>query len=297
MKSLQPLHVFVLALLALTWGSSFILMKYGMHAENGKLVFTPNQVASMRLSLAGLALLPVSIFALRKLKRDDLKWIMLVGLVGSGIPAFLFTNSQKFLDSSLVGILNSLTPLFTLIVARLVFKKMIEPRQTVGVLIGLGGAIALVSLRGFGASSNWEYAFLILIATLSYGISVNVVQNKLAHVSSLHITAVSLLFAGIPCAIYALSTGVPDVTVNHPKGWISFAAVATLALAGTAMANMLYFWLTQQTSALIASSVTYLMPLVAVMWGVMDHEVLNVFHLICALIILSGVWLVSNRKK
>lgn len=292
----RPLHVLVLIILALTWGSSFILMKYGMKTADGTPVFTPNQVASLRLSLAALALSPISIPAIIKLKWTDLRWIMVVGLIGSGIPAFLFTNSQKFLDSSIAGILNALTPLFTLLVGIFLFKIPSEPRQVVGVLIGLAGAAALVSLKGFGPSSHWEYALLVALATFSYGLSVNTVQYRLKHVSALQITSISLLFAGIPCAIYGLSNGVIDVVQTDPNGWTSFGYVTILALGGTAMANLLYFWLTKETSALIASSVTYLMPLVAAMWGVLDGESLHFGHALCGLIILSGVWLVSGKK-
>jgi len=173
-------------------------MKFGMKTTSGELVFTPNQVASMRLSIAALVLLPISLRAIRRLKWDDLKWILVVGLVGSGIPAFLFTNSQVHLDSSVAGILNSLTPLFTLILGIALFRKPAEPRQVVGVLIGLSGAIALVSLKGFGSTSHWEYSILIVLATISYGFSVNTVQSKLKHVKALEITALSLLAAGIP---------------------------------------------------------------------------------------------------
>ncbi|MEZ4799390.1 MAG: DMT family transporter [Flavobacteriales bacterium] len=297
MKSTKPEHLLALALLALTWGSSFILMKYGMFTKSGEKVLEANQVAALRLLIAGIVLLPISISGLRKVPKEKLKWIALVGLVGSGLPSFLFTNAQRFLDSSLVGIMNSLTPLFTLVIGIAFFKRLAEPRQTVGILIGLAGAVGLISLNGFGANSHWEYSFLILAATISYGLSANTVQSKLADVSSLHITSISLLMAAIPAGVFVFSGSTPEIITTHHHGWYSFAAVATLAVVGTATANIFYFWLTQQTSALVASSVTYLIPIVAVFWGVTDGEHLNVLHLICGLIVLSGVWLVSRKKK
>ena len=271
-------------------------MKFGMKTTSGELVFSPNQVASMRLSIAALVLLPISLRAIRRLKWDDLKWILVVGLVGSGIPAFLFTNSQVHLDSSVAGILNSLTPLFTLILGIALFRKPAEPRQVVGVLIGLSGAAALVSLKGFGSTSHWEYSILIVLATISYGFSVNTVQSKLKHVKALEITALSLLAAGIPCSIYALNSGVIETVQTNPNALRSLGFVCILAIGGTAMANMMYFWLTLQTSALIASSVTYLMPLVSTSWGLYIGEKLHFGHVICGIIILSGVWLVSRKK-
>lgn len=272
-------------------------MKYGMYTKHREVILLPNQVAALRLMIAGTVLLPVSLPALRKISFTDLKWIALVGLVGSGLPSFLFTNAQTFLDSSLVGILNSLTPLFTLIIGISFFKRVSEPRQTVGILIGLGGAIGLISLRGFDVNSHWEYSILILIATISYGLSANTVQSKLQHVSSIQITSISLLLAGIPAAIYTWNSGTFATVSTHSSGWYAFAAVATLAVFGTAIANMFYFWLTQQTSALVASSVTYLIPIVAVFWGFQDGEALSILHLLCGGIVLSGVWLVSRKKK
>jgi drug/metabolite transporter (DMT)-like permease len=272
-------------------------MKHAMKPDGVQQAFRSDQVAALRLSIAALALLPFSIQGLRHIKKENIKWIALVGLIGSGIPAFLFTTSQTHLDSSVAGILNSLTPLFTLLVGVVLFKRVTEPRQAVGVLIGLGGAAALISLKGFEADSQWGYGLLIAMATFSYGLSVNVVQSKLKEVKSLHITAISLLIAGVPCGIYAVYSGVPQVITENPQGISGLTYVGTLALLGTAMANMLYFWLTKETSALFASSVTYLMPLVAVAWGLGDGEQLGILHLFCGLIILSGVWLVSYKKK
>lgn len=260
-------------------------------------VLLPDQVASARLCIAAIILLPLAIQGLRVIPRKKIKWVALVGLVGSGIPAFLFTAAQQKLSSSLAGILNALTPLFTLLLGIWIFRRMAEPRQNLGILIGLGGAAALISLNGFEGDNSWFSALLIVVATASYGLSVNAVQSQLQHVKSLHITAISLLVAGIPCGIYAVFSGVPRVLTENPQGWEAFGYLSVLAIMGTAVANMLYFWLTQQTNALFASSVAYLMPLVSVGWGFFDREPITVAHLICGFIILSGVYLVSLRKK
>ncbi|MFM9986187.1 MAG: DMT family transporter [Flavobacteriales bacterium] len=292
----RPVHFLLLIVLALTWGSSFILMKKGMRDTEGLPVFTAFQVAAMRLSMAGLILLPVSIHAFRKLKLSDYKWIAVVGLVGSGIPAFLFTTAQSHLDSGISGILNSLTPLFTLIVGLVIFRRKTNLSQVAGVTVGLLGAIFLILLGKSEGQTDWAYALLIVIATFSYGLSVNTVPSKLAHVHSLHITSVSLLMAGIPCAVYVWLSDVQSVVINNPAGWSSFGYVLILACLGTAVANVLYFQLTQETSALFASSVTYLMPLVAILWGVYDNEVVTWEHMVCAAIIIGGVWLVNRGR-
>lgn len=244
-----------------------------------------------------MALLPAAIIGLKQTPKEKLKYIAVVGLVGSGIPAFLFTTAQQQLSSSIAGILNALTPLFTLIIGIQYFRRPSEKRQNAGIMLGLGGAAALISLNGFEGNNSWAFALLIVIATASYGLSVNTVQSKLQGVKALHITAISLLMAGIPCGIYVFYSGVPDTVTANALGWNALGYVTTLAILGTAAANMLYFWLTQQTNALFASSVTYLMPIVSVAWGVFDNEPLTLAHIVCGIVILSGVYLVSIKKK
>jgi drug/metabolite transporter (DMT)-like permease len=289
-------HFLVLVFLAITWGSSFILMKKGLFDPEGRPIFSPNQVAAMRLSFAGIALLPISLRAMGKISKADLGWIFLVGCFGSGIPAFLFTNSQKFLDSSVAGILNSLTPLFTLLIGVVIFLRKVHRLQILGVILGFIGAAGLISLHGFSSNNQWSYALLIVLATSFYGLSVNIVQNKLQHIKALQITAIAQLIVAIPAIGYVLYSHAPNIISDHPSGLSAFGYVAILGLAGTAVANVLYFWLTLKTSALFASSVTYIMPVVAVFWGLQDHEELNCIHGLYTSVILAGVWLVNRRR-
>ena len=297
MRSAKPIHLLIVILLALTWGSSFILMKRGLKDELGNAVFSPVQVAALRMGIASLVLLPISIKAFRTIRRADWKWLLLVGLLGSGIPALLFASSQRFLDSSVAGILNGLTPLFTLVVGIFIFKKNIAIRQVIGVLLGLIGAAAMISLKGFEGNTQWSYSLLIILATFFYGISVNTISSKLSHVPAMHITALSLLMAGIPYSIYLATTDIVEVVHTNPHGWSSFGYICILGIVGSAMANALFFMLTQQTTPLFAASVTYLMPIVAVMWGLKDNESLGWMHLVCGILILAGVWLVNQRIK
>lgn len=287
----------LLLILALTWGSSFILMHRGLVDGQDKPVFTPAQVAALRLSMAGLVLLPISIGAIRKVKREDWKWIAVVGIVGSGIPAFLFTNAQSHLQSGITGILNSLTPLFTLVVGFFLFNKKFVGAQVLGVVLGFVGAALLIATKHMDGENDWPYALLVVLATLSYGISVNIIPSRLIHMNSLHISALSLLFTSIPCGIYVAYSGALQVPAHNPAGWASLGYIAILACMGTAVATILYFRLAKDTGALFASSVAYLMPLVAVGWGVADGERITMKHLGCAAIILAGVYLVNSRKK
>jgi drug/metabolite transporter (DMT)-like permease len=292
---ITPLHIGAMLLLAVTWGSSFILMKHGLKDDANEPVLAPSQLAALRMGIASLVLLPVSLQAFRKIKINEWKYLAVVGLMGSGIPAVLFTTAQQKLDSGIAGILNTLTPLFTLTIGALVFKKGVAWRQTLGVLIGMAGAISLIALRGIDNSENWGYSLLIMLATLFYGISVNTISSKIPHIHPLHITALSLLMAGIPWTIYLFNTDILDILNNHPHGMASLGYVGVLAILGTCMANMLYFWLTQQTGPMFASSVTYLMPIVAVFWGLGDGESLGLLHLAAACVILLGVWLVNKK--
>ncbi|MBX7051692.1 MAG: DMT family transporter [Flavobacteriales bacterium] len=287
----------MLLLLAITWGSSFILMKRALKDPSGSSVLHPEQIAALRMDIGALVLLPFSVAAFHKIRLQDWKWIAVVGLIGSGIPAVLFTLSQQFLDSSIAGILNALTPLFTLIISITVLRRVASPRQVVGVLVGLAGAICLIFVNGPGSTQNWWASLLIVLATLCYGTSVNTISAKLSHVHPLHITALSLLIAAIPWGIYLLTTDLGVILKSHPHGYHSLGYVTILAVFGTCMANILYFWLTQEKNPLFASSVTYLMPLVAIGWGVLDHESFTVLHLLCCVIILCGVWLVTRKKQ
>lgn len=294
-ESSRALHMLAIGALALTWGSSFILMKRALKDDLNQPVLAPDQVAALRMGIASAMLLPVSLNVFRKIKLHEWKYLAVVGLMGSGIPAILFTTAQQHLDSSLAGILNTLTPLFTLLIGIVFFQKTFNRLQLLGVGVGLAGAISLIWLQGIGSSQNPLFAALIILATLCYGISVNTIAAKIAHIHPLHITALSLLIAGIPYTLYLAQTDFAGIVASHPHGWKSVGYVAILAIFGTCLANMLYFWLTQQTSPLFASSVTYIMPMVAVGWGLDDGESFGLVHVGCALIVLAGVWL-SNKK-
>ncbi len=295
MNRAKPSHLFIILLLALTWGSSFILMKRGLKDSSGNFVYSPSEVAALRMTFAALVLLPVSISAFRKIRRADWKSLAIVGMAGSGIPAFLFANSQLYLDSGLAGLLNTLTPLFTLLIGLFLFHKKVLKTQIWGILIGLSGAITLISLRGYGDSSHWEYALLIVLATMLYGLSVNTIAAKLKHIAAIEITALSMLIAGIPCALLLPFTNFGDTLIHHSSGLSSLGYIATLGIGGSAAANILFFKLTKETSPIFAASVTYLMPVVAVFWGVYDGEKLTFMHAMCGAIIIAGVWLVNKK--
>jgi drug/metabolite transporter (DMT)-like permease len=289
-------NAFIIVALAIIWGSSFMLMKRGMKSSDGTLIFTPNQVAALRLGIASLAMSPFLFIHRKYITKQNLVWLSIVGLLGSGIPAFLFTNAQLFIHSSMSGILNALTPLFTLIIGYFFFSKKILLNQLIGVSLGFIGAVALISLRGLGDSQNLAYSGLIILATLSYGVSVNTIHSKLQGVPAAAISAISLAFAGIPCIFFAISSGVFHTLQTNIHGWNGFLSVATLALLGTALGNLLFFSFTQRVGALAASSITYLIPIVAILWGVADHEPFTWLHGVFAGIIILGIYMVNRSR-
>lgn len=285
----------ILILLALVWGSSFILMKMGLKGPDGSPVLSPYQVASLRMMMAAVVLLPISLQAIRQIERKDWKYLAIVGFMGSGIPAFLFAISQQYLDSGLAGILNALTPLFTLLLAIIFFKKTTHRRQVIGMLIGFIGAAGIIAAKG-SSFQNMQYAFLIIAATMMYGVSVNTVGHHLRHIKAPWITALSVLMVSIPCSLYFFTTDY-SVIWTHPAGGRSIAAVATLSIVGTGIANILFFRLTQLSGAIMASTVTYLIPIVAVGWGYYMHESLSFWQIVFAGVILLGVYLGNRPQK
>ena len=270
-------------------------MKMGLKAPDGTPVMSGIQVACFRMVIAAIALSPFTYLGFKKISRSDFGWLMIVGLCGSGIPAFLFAISQQYIDSGLAGILNALTPVFTLLIGLLFFQKKTHLSQVVGMVIGFIGAAGIIAMKG-SSFHNAAYALLIICATLLYGISVNTVGSKLQHIPAPTISSISVTIAAIPCFFILLSTPY-EIIYTHPDGWRSFFAICTLAILGTGFANILFFRLTQKTGAVLASSVTYLIPLVAVGWGSFMGEQITWGQYIFGAVLLIGVYLAHQTKN
>lgn len=281
----------VLMALAFIWGSSFILMKIGLKS------FSPEQAGALRIVLASLVLLPVSLKQLPNLKRKDLPSLLVSGFIGSFFPAFLFMIAETRIDSSLAGMLNSLTPVFTLLVGVLFHKIVFRWMQTAGLLLGLAGATGLILAgNGFRLGTVNSYAFYIVLATCFYAISINQVKAKLPHLTGIQVTSLSFLFIGPVALVYLLTTNLTAATAN--PGWpLHLLALAALGMIGTALAMLLMNSLIRYSSAVAASSVTYVIPVFAILWGVLDGEKVTLVHLICMGFILSGVYLISRKKQ
>jgi drug/metabolite transporter (DMT)-like permease len=283
-------HWTIFILLGLVWGSSFILMKRGLE------VYPHSQVAALRMTIAFLCLLPVALRYLYKTNSKALKNIFMVGLLGNFIPAFLFTKAQTGLSSSLVGVLNSLTPLFTVIIGFILFRNRSTKTNIIGVFLGLAGAIGLLMVDGtanFG--NNFSFGIYVIVATALYATSVNIIKSKLQKLHPVQIASLALFFVGPLAVAYLITTNFTSVVVNHPRALEGLGYIALLAIFGTALSVIIFNKLIQMTSALFASSVTYLMPVVAVMWGVIDHEVIALEHYFWIILILFGVYLVNKK--
>ena len=278
-----------LLFLATVWGSSFILMKKGL------LVFSDVQVAALRLFIAFLSLVPFLFQALKKVSKKHIFPITIMAFFGNGIPAFLFTKAQTQLDSSLVGILNSLVPLFTLLLGIYFFKSRPSKTNIAGVVLGLFGAVFLTLFTmGKGVEIN-NYVLLVVLATLMYAISINVIKKYLQGIDALSVTALAFSIIGPLSAFYIFNTDFL-VLAKTDQGIEALLYIALLAVVGTSSAVVIFNKLINRSSAIFASSVTYLIPIIAILWGAFDGEIITMHHILAVAIILSGVYLVNKNS-
>lgn len=280
----------VLALLSLIWGTSYLLIKKGL------VVYSPVQVACLRLTISTIAFLPIFLHRLRRVDWSRFSLFLLVGLTGTALPAFLFATAQTEVSSSVAGMLNSLSPLFTLVLGIAFFQSAAPLSKITGVVLGLLGAALLIFFsRGLGQGGNPWYGLLIVVATVCYAISTNVVGSQLRHTSSLTISAVSFCLVGLPAALYLLIySGFPTVLATEPGAWRALGFITLLALGSTVLASVFYFKLIQWTSPVFGSTVSYVVPAVAVLWGAFDGERITWVHVGGLVLILLGVYL--SRK-
>lgn len=296
--SKQTISWLLLLLLACIWGSSFILMKKGMFAEDGTAIFSSEQVGSLRMLFAALALLPISIGKLKKLSWKNILPLAIVGFCGNFFPAFLFTYAETGISSGLAGMLNSFTPIFTIIIGFLFFKTKLTNKQIIGTVIGTLGIIALV-LTGKTASLNgdWDHILAIVLATLLYAISLTTIKNKLSNFNSFEITSLAFLII-FPFSIGGFFLTDTIQTFNsNPMANQGIFYIIILSIVGTALAVVLFNRIIAFSSALFASSVTYFIPIVAVLIGFTFGETINLWQVLSMLIVLSGVIIANISLK
>ncbi|MBI9054303.1 MAG: EamA family transporter [Bacteroidales bacterium] len=282
-----------LLFLSFIWGSSFILMKKGLRS------YSHDQVAAFRIFISFLAFLPWGIKNLKKITKDNIYSLIIVGFIGSTIPAFLFTKAQTQVDSALAGMLNSTTPLFTLIIGLLFYKSSAKLINAVGIFLGLVGAVGLIAFSANGGNilDNINYyGLFIVIATICYGINVNQVKYKIKDLNGLELTSIAFMFVGPFAGIYLLFTDF-SFALSTPDYILNMGYIAVLAVIGTVLALAIFNTLIQHTSALFGASVTYVIPVFAIMWGIFDGEKISIWQFLWIGLIFVGVYLVNKRKK
>jgi drug/metabolite transporter (DMT)-like permease len=289
----------LLGVLSLIWGTSFILMKKGL------VVFSAMELGATRVSVAAALLLPFAMRELGRVQRDRLKWLALSGTVGTLIPAFLFAYAETRLASGLAGVLNALTAVFVLLVGALLFGQRLTGLRVLGIALGLLGTVVLMLLGGSGGDAatpaggagNAWYGLYIVAATVGYGLSVNVIKHRLNAMTPVAVTSLLLLLIGGPALAYLLlGTSFVHKLATVPGAWAAFGYIALLATLSTAVATVLFNMLIQRSTALFASSSTYLIPIVALGWGALDGEAFNLWHALGMAIILGGVFVIHRAK-
>lgn len=277
-----------LVFLSLIWGTSFILIKKAL------IVFDPLEVAHLRVGLSGIAFTPFFVYQFKKLEWHRWGLYLIVALTGSGIPAILFATAQTQLSSGTVGVLNSMTPIFALIIGVIIFNNKTSRWQILGIIAGFAGAVLLILMSDNGSTSGANqllYGSLIFIGALLYGTNVNLVKAKFQHVSAMQLSSFAFFLLGAPLMLLVPLTDIPEKVMTHPRGLECLGYLSLLAVVSTVFALIIFYRLVQQTSAVFGSSVAYLIPIVALIWGWFDGETLGWPHLVGMAMIIGGVYL------
>ncbi len=281
----------LLILLTFVWGSSFILIKKGLT------VFTATQVSAIRILSASLFMIP---FALTWIKRVPSKYYLLIfvsGFIGSLIPAFLFAIAQTKLDSAITGMVNSMTPIFVIIIGALVYKQRITPIMVIGLVLSFSGTIILMYYSSGEDHKINLFALFVIVATILYGFNVNILKFSLSELNPIAISSISIFMVGPLAALQLfLFTDFIDRMSQGGKAYLALGYLSILGVVGTSLALMLFNKLIKLKTPLFASSVTYLIPIVAVFWGIIDGEKLTIMHYLSMGVITGGVYL-ANKKS
>lgn len=281
---------YLLIFLGCVWGSSFLLMKLGLKGVNSI------QMGSLRILFAAAFLIVVGFKQISKIPLHKWKYIALTSMFGTFLPVYLFAIALSKIDGSISSILNSLTPLNTLVVGILLFKMDVQRRQIFGVIIGFVGCVLLVLFGdGENTTENYYYALLVVLASIFYGINVNLIKKYLSDLKPLTISTGNFIVILFPALLVLYFSDFFEIA-NEPKVITSLGYIAILGIVGTGLSNILFFKLIQLSSPVFASSVTYLIPVVAILLGYfVMNETLNFVQAIGASVVLLGVYFSSKK--
>lgn len=293
MKQLLQNKYFLLIIIAITWGSSFILIKKTLP------VFDPYQIGAFRAGLSGVLLVFIGVPVLKKMPKRDIFWITLSGLFGNFLVVFIFPIAQQGVSSSLAGIINSLDPIFTLILGLFLFKIQSKTIQYLGAIIGFIGAIILVYSSGSESGENHLfYIILLIIGSALYAISVLIIEKKLPHIKSIDLSSSIYVIWMVPSLIILAFSGFfTQINYERPETWEALGYLVFLTVVSTTLVMFLFLRLVQDTSAVFASTISLLIPVVAVIWGILDGEKFTLWYAIGGFLIIIGVYFIREKKK
>jgi len=292
MQATKLINWLLFFLLCIIWGSSFILMKHS------KEELSASQIAALRIFSAGIIFLPLAVFHVAKIPAKKLFIVILSGITGNLLPAFLFAFAiAKNIDSSLAAILNSFTPIFVVLIAIVIFRDKIKFQRIAGVLIGFLGLTLLFLLWKGVSLENFKYALLILFATVLYGVNVNVVGHFLKEISPLYIATVSLAFLIIPTGFVLWQQNFLQLAFDETSVQWAIVEATILGVVGSAIATAIFYILIRRAGGIFASLVTYGIPFIGISWGVLDGEKITIKQVACLAIILFGVYLANLPDK
>lgn len=286
-------QILILCILGLIWGSSFILMKKALTT------YTPIEITLYRIFVVFLVFFPLGIKSFFKIQKKTGYILLLSAIIGSVIPYFLFIKAQTKIDSSLNGILNSITPLFTLLFGVIIFKQKTNFRAVIGVVVGLIGATSLIFLSASGNifSSSILYALFPVLGSACYALNINIIKTYLKDIPALKITSWSFIFIGpIAGVLLFFETDFTNNLTNNDPNYLNFICINILGILGSGLAFWVFNLLIKETSSVFASSVTYLIPIVAIFWGVIDGEVFGIVQFYLCLVIFCGIYLIKSKN-
>lgn len=283
-------QIFILLVLGMIWGSSFILMKKSLRT------WQPDEMAAARIFFAGVFLVPLIISQIKNVPKKDYVMLIVTGLFGNAIPAFLFAFAQTHIDSALGGMINSTTPIFTLIFGLIIFRIRISALAIGGIFIGLGGAVYLIYSYGNSIGGDWRYAMLAVAASVCYGLSLNLIKSKVGHLPPIIIAGFPFVVTAPLAFIYLGSRGTFSRLASSSSMLGDMTYIVVLALMATAIGVYLFNLLIKQTSALFASLTTYLIPAFAILWGFSDGEEIGYYYFVGILLILAAIWMVNRGQ-
>jgi len=278
-----------LVFLSVIWGTSFILIKRGLETYTGL------QVASLRMVSAFIVVTPFIAKAFKKLKKEHLPFVLFISIVGNGGTAFLFAFAQKHLESSVAGMLNATTPILTYVIGVVFYRVLIKSHKVLGLSIGLVGAFLLLYFNSTkGVDNNVIYMFLLILASAFYSTNVNMVKFNLKDLDGTTISILTFAILG-PIATILFFTSDLQTAYSLPNFWENTMYIVILGLLSSVLATVVFNILIKYTSAIFASTVTYLIPIVAVLWGFVDGEEISIFEVLSVLIIIAGIYLVNKE--